>query len=109
MPLGSPIGSGLGILNPRNIEAILARAKVPILVDAGVGTASDVAIAMELGIGGVLLNTAIAKARDPVRMARAMRDACAAGRNAFLAGRMPRGLAAASSPTSGAISKGPGS
>ena len=108
MPLGSPIGSGLGILNPRAIETILARAKVPILVDAGVGTASDVAIAMELGIAGVLLNTGIAKARDPVRMAAAMRDACVAGRNAFLAGRMPRGLASPSSPVAGSIAKGPG-
>jgi thiazole synthase len=105
MPLGSPIGSGLGILNPRNIETILARASVPIIVDAGVGTASDVAIAMELGIAGVLLNTGIAKARDPIRMARAMRDACVAGRQAFLAGRMPKGAPAASSPVSGTIEK----
>jgi thiazole synthase len=103
MPLGSPIGSGLGILNPRNVETILSRAKVPIIVDAGVGTASDVAIAMELGIAGVLLNTGIAKARDPVRMAGAMRDACIAGRNAFLAGRMPRGGPSASSPVAGTI------
>jgi thiazole synthase len=103
MPLGSPIGSGLGILNPRNIELILSRAKVPIIVDAGVGTASDVAVAMELGIAGVLLNTGIARARDPVRMAAAMRDACAAGRNAFLAGRMPKGAPAPSSPPAGAI------
>jgi thiazole synthase len=103
MPLGSPIGSGLGILNPKNIERILARAHVPIIVDAGVGTASDVAIAMELGIAGVLLNTGIAKARDPVRMAAAMRDACTAGRSAFLAGRMPKGTASASSPVAGTI------
>lgn len=103
MPLGSPIGSGLGILNPRNIETILARAKVPIIVDAGVGTASDVAVAMELGVAGVLLNTGIAKARDPVRMAAAMRDACTAGRNAFLAGRMPKGAPSPSSPTQGTI------
>jgi thiazole synthase len=103
MPLGSPIGSGLGILNPRNVETILSRAKVPIIVDAGVGTASDVAVAMELGIAGVLLNTGIAKARDPVRMAAAMRDACSAGRNAFLAGRMPKGGASASSPVTGTI------
>jgi thiazole synthase len=103
MPLGSPIGSGLGILNPRNIERIVSRASVPIVVDAGVGTASDVAIAMELGVDGVLLNTGIARARDPVRMAAAMRDACVAGRNAFLAGRMPRATAAPSSPTEGAI------
>jgi thiazole synthase len=105
MPLGSPIGSGLGILNPKNVETIVARAKVPIIVDAGVGTASDVAIAMELGVAGVLLNTGIAKARDPVRMARAMRDACVAGRQAFLAGRMPRGGASASSPVAGTIEK----
>jgi thiazole synthase len=105
MPLGSPIGSGLGILNPRNVEAILKKAAVPIIVDAGVGTASDVAIAMELGIAGVLLNTGIAKARDPVLMAAAMRDACAAGRLAFRAGRMPRGAPAASSPVSGTIAK----
>jgi thiazole synthase len=107
MPLGSPIGSGLGILNPRNVETILARASVPIVVDAGVGTASDVAIAMELGVAGVLLNTGIAKARDPVRMARAMRDACIAGRQAFLAGRMPKGAASPSSPVAGAIAKAP--
>jgi thiazole synthase len=107
MPLGSPIGSGLGILNPLNIEKIVSRASVPIIVDAGVGTASDVAIAMELGIAGVLLNTGIAKARDPVRMAGAMRDACAAGRAAFLAGRMPKGAPAASSPTRGTIVDAP--
>lgn len=106
MPLGSPIGSGLGLLNPRNIETIVARARVPVIVDAGVGTASDVAVAMELGIAGVLLNTGIARARDPVRMAAAMRDACRAGRNAFLAGRMPKGAPAASSPTSGTIAPG---
>jgi len=90
MPLGAPIGSGLGILNPTNISIILNRATVPILVDAGVGTASDVAIAMELGADGVLLNTGIALARDPVSMARAMKAGCEAGRLAFLAGRMPR-------------------
>jgi thiazole synthase len=106
MPLGSPIGSGLGILNPRNVEAILRKATVPIVVDAGVGTASDVAIAMELGIAGVLLNTGIAKARDPVLMAAAMRDACTAGRAAFRAGRMPKGAPAASSPTAGTIAAG---
>lgn len=105
MPLGSPIGSGLGILNPRNVEAILKRAAVPIIVDAGVGTASDVTIAMELGIAGVLLNTGIAKARDPVLMAAAMRDACTAGRAAFRAGRMPKGAASASSPVPGTIAK----
>jgi thiazole synthase len=98
MPLGAPIGSGLGILNPRNIAAIVARAKVPIIVDAGVGTASDVTVAMELGVSGVLLNTGIAKAKDPVAMARAMRHACEAGRLAFLAGRMAK--REASSPSS---------
>jgi thiazole synthase len=102
MPLGAPIGSGLGILNPTNIRVILSRAKVPILVDAGVGTASDVAVAMELGADGVLLNTGVAKARDPVAMARAMRHACEAGRLAFLAGRMPkREFASPSSPVEG--------
>ena len=105
MPLGSPIGSGLGILNPRNVEAIVRRAGVPIVVDAGVGTASDVAVAMELGIAGVLLNTGIAKARDPVLMAAAMRDACAAGRAAFRAGRMPKGAPSASSPVPGTIAE----
>ena len=109
MPLGSPIGSGLGILNPGNIERILHRARVPIIVDAGVGTASDVAVAMELGIAGVLLNTAIAKARDPVRMARAMRDACRAGRDAYLAGRMPKGAPSPSSPVHGTVTKAFGS
>ena len=108
MPLGSAIGTGLGILNPINIELIVARAGVPVIVDAGVGTASDVAVAMELGVAGVLLNTAIAKARDPIRMAAAMRDACSAGRNAFLAGRMPKGRPAPSSPTAGVIT-GPAS
>jgi thiazole synthase len=104
MPLGAPIGSGLGILNPRNIALIVARAKVPVIVDAGVGTASDVTVAMELGVDGVLLNTGIAKARDPVAMARAMRHACEAGRLAFLAGRMPkRELASPSSPVEGRI------
>jgi thiazole synthase len=105
MPLGSAIGSGLGILNPRNIERIVSRASVPVIVDAGVGTASDVAIAMELGVDGVLLNTGIAKARDPVRMAAAMRDACVAGRNAFLAGRMAKGAPSPSSPTQGTIAE----
>jgi thiazole synthase len=103
MPLGSAIGTGLGILNPVNLEAIVARARVPVIVDAGLGTASDVAQAMELGAAGVLLNTAVAKARDPVRMAVAVRDACRAGRQAFLAGRMPRGRAAPSSPTTGVL------
>ena len=103
MPLGSAIGSGLGILNPINLELILARASVPVIVDAGVGTASDVAVAMELGCDGVLLNTAIAKARQPVRMAAAMRDGWRAGRNAWLAGRMPKGRPSPSSPTQGVI------
>ncbi len=102
MPLGAPIGSGLGILNPTNIRIILQRANVPIIVDAGVGTASDVAIAMELGVEGVLLNTGIAMADDPVGMARAMKHACIAGREAFLAGRMPaREYASPSSPRAG--------
>jgi thiazole synthase len=102
MPLGAPIGSGLGILNPTNIKIILGRAKVPIIVDAGVGTASDVAIAMELGIDGVLLNTGIALADDPVGMARAMKHAWIAGREAYLAGRMPaRVYASPSSPREG--------
>ncbi len=104
MPLGSPIGSGQGILNPGNIRLIIERAKVPIIVDAGVGTASDTAIAMELGADGVLLNTGVAKAKDPVRMARAMRLAIEAGREAYLAGRIPRRpYASASSPAEGTI------
>ncbi|MEP7061131.1 MAG: thiazole synthase [Betaproteobacteria bacterium] len=105
MPLASLIGSGMGLLNPWNLRLILDSAKVPVLVDAGVGTASDAAIAMELGCAGVLMNTAIAKAGDPVRMANAMRLGVIAGREAFLAGRMPRKLYAASqsSPTSGLI------
>jgi len=99
MPLGSPIGSGRGILNPANIRIILEQAKVPIVVDAGVGVPSDVAIAMELGCDGVLLNTGIAKAKDPVAMATAMRQACTAGRLGFLAGRVEkRAYATASSP-----------
>ena len=99
MPLGSPIGSGLGILNPNNIRLIVEALEVPVIVDAGVGTASDVALAMELGIDGVLMNTGIAGAREPVRMAHAMRAACEAGRQAFLAGRMPKKrYATASSP-----------
>jgi len=106
MPLASLIGSGMGILNPWNLRLIIDQAKVPVLVDAGVGTASDAAIAMELGCDGVLMNTAIALAKDPVRMAGAMRLAVDAGREAFLAGRMPRKLYAASpsSPTTGLIS-----
>lgn len=99
MPLGSPIGSGQGILNRTNIRLILENASVPIIVDAGVGTASDVAIAMELGADGVLLNTGIAGAKDPVKMAHAMRQAIEAGRQAYLAGRIPKKLyATASSP-----------
>jgi thiazole synthase len=102
MPLAAPIGSGLGIRNPYNVRIILENAEVPILVDAGVGTASDAAIAMELGCDGVLMNTAIAEAKNPVLMASAMNKAVAAGREAFLAGRMPRRLyASASSPLDG--------
>ena len=102
MPLAAPIGSGLGIQNRYNILTIVENAKVPVLVDAGVGTASDAAIAMELGCDGVLMNTAIAAARDPVLMAQAMRDAIQAGRLAFRAGRMPRRrYASASSPLDG--------
>jgi thiazole synthase len=108
MPAGSPIGSGQGILNPNNIRILLELVSVPVIVDAGVGTASDVAIAMELGADGVLLNTGIASARDPLRMAAAMRDACSAGRNAYLAGRIPRRLYAnASSPEEGVITPRP--
>jgi len=104
MPAGSPIGSGQGVLNPNAIRIALELVSVPVIVDAGVGTASDVALAMELGVAGVLLNTGIASARDPLRMAAAMRDACRAGRNAFLAGRIPRKLYAnASSPEAGVI------
>ena len=105
MPLASLIGSGMGILNPWNLKLIIEQARVPVLVDAGVGTASDAAIAMELGCDGVLMNTAIAKADDPVRMARAMRLGVEAGREAFLAGRMPRKTysASPSSPTGGLI------
>ncbi len=102
MPLAAPIGSGLGIRNPLNIRTIVENARVPILVDAGVGTASDAAIAMELGCDGVLMNTAIAAARQPVLMAGAMRKAIEAGREAYLAGRMPaRRFASASSPVEG--------
>ena len=104
MPAGAPIGSGQGILNRNNILIILETLKVPVIVDAGVGTASDVAVAMELGCEGVLLNTGIAGAQDPVRMARAMKLACEAGRLAYLAGRIPKKLyAKASSPTDGVI------
>lgn len=113
MPAGSPIGSGQGILNPNNIRICLEYLKendpdYPVIVDAGVGTASDVATAMELGCDGVLLNTAIASARDPLRMAHAMKLACEAGRDALLAGRIPKKLyATASSPTAGVISLQP--
>lgn len=104
MPLGAPIGSGLGIRNPHNIVLIKSRSKVPVIVDAGVGTASDVAIAFELGCDGVLLNSAIARAQDPVGMARAMHHAAIAGREAYLAGRMPRRFyAEASSPWEGRV------
>ncbi|MFH1604788.1 MAG: thiazole synthase, partial [Pseudomonadota bacterium] len=107
MPLASLIGSGMGILNPWNLQLILESAKVPVIVDAGVGTASDAAIAMELGCDGVLMNTAIAHARDPVLMASAMRHAVAAGRQAFLAGRMDAVpyRAVASSPQVGLITQ----
>jgi thiazole synthase len=102
MPLAAPIGSGLGIRNPLNILTIVENAKVPILVDAGVGTASDAAVAMELGCAGVLMNTAIANAKQPILMASAMKKAIEAGREAFLAGRMPRKrYASASSPIDG--------
>jgi thiazole synthase len=105
MPLASLIGSGMGILNPWNLQIIIDNAKVPVLVDAGVGTASDAAIAMELGCDGVLMNTAIAAAKDPVLMASAMKKAVEAGREAYLAGRMAKKpyVAAPSSPTSGLI------
>jgi thiazole synthase len=105
MPLASLIGSGMGILNPWNLQIIIENANVPVLVDAGVGTASDAAIAMELGCDGVLMNTAIAAAQDPILMASAMRKAVEAGRDAYLAGRMPKKLysAAPSSPTTGVI------
>ncbi|WP_394848993.1 thiazole synthase [Pendulispora brunnea] len=104
MPLAAPIGSGLGIRNPHNLAIILEHAKVPVIVDAGVGTASDAAIAMELGCHGVLMNTAIAHAKDPVLMASAMKEAVSCGRKAFLAGRMAKSrYANASSPTAGVI------
>ena len=104
MPLAAPIGSGLGIRNPYNLRIILEHSRVPVIVDAGVGTASDVALAMELGCTAVLLNTAIAGATDPIQMAEAMRLGVEAGRKAFLAGRIPRKLyATASSPLDGVI------
>ncbi len=107
MPLASLIGSGMGILNPWNLQLILENAKVPVIVDAGVGTASDAAIAMELGCDGVLMNTAVAAAKNPVLMAQAMKKAVEAGREAYLAGRMPKKLyaAAPSSPATGIIGK----
>lgn len=113
MPAGSPIGSGQGVLNPNNIRIILEYLKdgdpdYPVIIDAGVGTASDVAVAMELGVDAVLLNTAIAHARDPLAMSRAMRMACDAGRTAYLAGRIPKRLyATASSPVDGVINARP--
>jgi thiazole synthase len=104
MPLAAPIGSGMGIRNPYNLRIIREQVSVPVIVDAGVGTASDAALAMELGCDGILLNTAIAGARDPVKMARAMRHGIEGGRLAFEAGRIPRKLyATASSPIEGAI------
>ena len=104
MPLGAPIGSGLGVQNPVNIRVIIENASVPVIVDAGVGTASDATIAMELGCDGVLMNTAIAEAQDPIRMARAMKHAVVAGREAYLAGRMPKKrYADPSSPLAGLI------
>ncbi len=104
MPLAAPIGSGLGIRNPYNLRIILEQATVPVIVDAGVGTASDAAIAMEMGCDGVLMNTAIAGARDPILMAEAMKLAVEAGRKAFLAGRVPKKLyATASSPLDGIL------
>jgi thiazole synthase len=110
MPLGAPIGSGLGIQNPNNIRIIREQARVPVIVDAGVGTASDAAVAMELGADGVLMNTAIALAQDPVAMATAMKLAVEAGRLAFRAGRIPRRAhASASSPLDGLIATGAGS
>jgi thiazole synthase len=105
MPLAAPIGSGLGIRNPYNIKIIIEQSKVPVIVDAGVGTASDAAVAMELGCDGVLMNTAIAGAKDPIAMARAMKLGIEAGRLAFLAGRIERKLyATASSPITGLLS-----
>ena len=107
MPLGAPIGSGLGIQNPNNIRIIREQTRVPVILDAGVGTASDAAIAMELGVDGVLMNTAIALANDPVAMATAMKLAVEAGRLAYRAGRIPRrSYAAASSPVEGLVTTG---
>ncbi|HWO88764.1 MAG TPA: thiazole synthase [Gemmatimonadales bacterium] len=105
MPLASPIGSGLGLLNPYHVRVIKSRLRVPVVVDAGVGTASDACLTMEQGVDGILMNTAIAEAKDPVAMAHAMRLATEAGRAAFLAGRMPRReIAVPSSPTRGMLS-----
>jgi len=102
MPLGSPIGSGMGIRNPYNLRLIVERATVPVILDAGIGTASDAALALELGCDGVLLASAVSRAEDPVRMARAMRAAVEAGYDARVAGRIPRRLyAEASTPTEG--------
>jgi thiazole synthase len=104
MPLGSLIGSGLGVQNPVNIRLIVEQSRVPVIVDAGVGTASDATVAMELGVDGVLMNTAIAEAKDPIRMARAMKHAVIAGRESYLAGRMPKKkYADPSSPLGGLI------
>jgi thiazole synthase len=104
MPLGSPIGSGMGVLNPYNIEIIRAQTTIPVIVDAGIGTASDAALAMELGCDGVLLASAVTRAHDPVRMATAMRHAIEGGRHAYLAGRIPRKRhAEASSPETGVV------
>ena len=106
MPLGAPIGSGLGIQNPNNIEIIREAATVPVIVDAGVGTASDAAFAMELGVDGVLMNTGIAQATDPIAMAEAMKLAVQSGRLAYQAGRIPRKrYASASSPVLGVVGK----
>ena len=106
MPLAAPIGSGLGIRNPHNLRLILEAAKVPVIVDAGVGTASDAAVAMELGVDAILMNTAIACAREPVRMANAMKLAVQAGREAFLAWRIPmKAYASASSPLEGVVGR----
>ena len=104
MPLGSPIGSGLGILNPLNIKMIIEQSKLPVILDAGLGTASDASIAMELGCDGILMNTAVAMAQDPILMASAMKKAVLSGREAFLAGRMPKkSYGSASSPKKGLI------
>jgi thiazole synthase len=104
MPLASPIGSGLGLLNPVSVRTIKRRLKVPVIVDAGVGTASDACVTMEQGVDGILMNTAVAAARDPVQMGHAMRLAVEAGRFAYLAGRMPkREVAVPSSPTEGML------